>query len=177
MKGLGPAIAQAGNYLGTAINSAATASSSQAAEGNWSFNNMQTNNVIGNKWDTNASFRDGQMTRQLSSGATSTVTNSGQEVVDISGAMSRLPISIKGSNAAVSSLQQSAKHAEVQAMNAQKMNQHAVNSSWNMLSQFHTQMAIAQPCRSKVIAVKVLIVKLPWIKFGVLPSRMAKRMG
>ncbi|CAG9436789.1 conjugal transfer mating-pair stabilization protein TraG [Providencia alcalifaciens] len=139
MKGLGPAIAQAGNYLGTAINSAATASSSQAAEGNWSFNNMQTNNVIGNKWDTNASFRDGQMTRQLSSGATSTVTNSGQEVVDISGAMSRLPISIKGSNAAVSSLQQSAKHAEVQAMNAQKMTQHAVNSSWNMLSQFHTQ--------------------------------------
>lgn len=139
VKGLGPAIAQAGNYLGTAINSSATATSSQAADGNWSFNNMQTGNVSGNKWDTNASFRDGQMTRQLSSGATSTLTSNGQEVVDTSGAMSRLAVSIKGSNAAVSSLQQSAKHAEVQAMNAQKMNQHAVNSSWNMLSQFHQQ--------------------------------------
>ncbi|MEX6212075.1 conjugal transfer mating-pair stabilization protein TraG [Providencia huaxiensis] len=139
VKGLDPAIAQAGNYLGTAINSSATATSSQAADGTWSFNNMQTGNVAGNKWDTNASFRDGQMTRQLASGASSTVTSSGQEVMDISGAMSRLAVSIKGSNAAVSSLQQSAKHAEVQAMNAQKMNQHAVNSSWNMLSQFHTQ--------------------------------------
>ncbi|MGC5905844.1 conjugal transfer mating-pair stabilization protein TraG [Providencia stuartii] len=139
VKGLGPAIAQAGNYLGTAINSSATATSSQAADGTWSFNNMQTGNVAGNKWDTNASFRDGQMTRQLASGASSTVTSSGQEVMDISGAMSRLAVSIKGSNAAVSSLQQSAKHAEVQAMNAQKMNQHAVNSSWNMLSQFHQQ--------------------------------------
>lgn len=139
VKGLGPTFAQAGNYLGTAINSSATSTASQAADGTWSFNNMQTGNVAGNKWDTNASFRDGQMTRQLSSGASSTLTSSGQEVMDTSGAISRLAVSIKGSNAAVSSLQQSAKHAEVQAMNAQKMNQHAVNSSWNMLSQFHKQ--------------------------------------
>lgn len=139
MKGLGPAIAQAGNYLGTAINSAATASSSQAAEGNWSFNNMQTNNVMGNKWDTNASFRDGQMTRQLSSGATSTVTNSGQEVVDTSGAMSRLPISIKGSEAAVSSLQQSAKHAQVTAAQAMNAFQSSVNLAANQLSQLTQQ--------------------------------------
>lgn len=139
MKGLGPAIAQAGNYLGTAINSAATASSSQAAEGNWSFNNMQTNNVMGNKWDTNASFRDGQMTRQLSSGATSTVTNSGQEVVDISGAMSRLPISIKGSEAVVSSLQQSAKHAQVTAAQAMNAFQSSVNLAANQLSQLTQQ--------------------------------------
>lgn len=139
MKGLGPAIAQAGNYLGTAINSAATASSSQAAEGNWSFNNMQTNNVMGNKWDTNASFRDGQMTRQLSSGATSTMTASGQEVVDTSGAMSRLPISIKGSEAAVSSLQQSAKHAQVTAAQAMNAFQSSVNLAANQLAQFTKQ--------------------------------------
>ncbi|HHR6450257.1 TPA: conjugal transfer mating-pair stabilization protein TraG [Providencia alcalifaciens] len=139
MKGLGPAIAQAGNYLGTAINSAATASSSQAAEGNWSFNNMQTNNVMGNKWDTNASFRDGQMTRQLSSGATSTMTASGQEVVDTSGAMSRLPISIKGSEAVVSSLQQSAKHAQVTAAQAMNAFQSSVNVAANQLAQFTKQ--------------------------------------
>lgn len=139
VKGLGPAVAQAGNYLGTAINSSAAASASQASDGTWAFNNMQTDNVTGNKWDTNSSFRDGQMTRQHASGATSTLTQSGQEVWDTASAMSRLPISIKGSQAMVSSLNQSARHAEATAASAQKMNQHAVNSSWGMLSQFQKQ--------------------------------------
>lgn len=139
VKGLGPAIAQAGNYLGTAINSSATATSSQAADGNWSFNNMQTGNVSGNKWDTNASFRDGQMTRQLSSGATSTLTSNGQEVVDTSGAMSRMAVSIKGSDAMVSSLQQSARHAKATAAASMSAYQSSVNSAWNQASQFSKQ--------------------------------------
>ncbi|HHR6410406.1 TPA: conjugal transfer mating-pair stabilization protein TraG [Providencia alcalifaciens] len=139
VKGLGPAIAQAGNYLGTAINSSATATSSQAADGNWSFNNMQTGNVSGNKWDTNASFRDGQMTRQLSSGATSTLTSNGQEVVDTSGAMSRMAVSIKGSDAMVSSLQQSARHAKATAAASISAYQSSVNSAWNQASQFSKQ--------------------------------------
>ncbi|HEF8783833.1 TPA: conjugal transfer mating pair stabilization protein TraG [Providencia alcalifaciens] len=139
VKGLGPAIAQAGNYLGTAINSSATATSSQAADGNWSFNNMQTGNVSGNKWDTNASFCDGQMTRQLSSGATSTLTSNGQEVVDTSGAMSRMAVSIKGSDAMVSSLQQSARHAKATAAASMSAYQSSVNSAWNQASQFSKQ--------------------------------------
>lgn len=139
VKGVGPAIAQAGNYLGTAINSSATATSSQAADGNWSFNNMQTGNVSGNKWDTNASFRDGQMTRQLSSGATSTLTSNGQEVVDTSGAMSRMAVSIKGSDAMVSSLQQSARHAKATAAASMSAYQSSVNSAWNQASQFSKQ--------------------------------------
>ncbi|HHR5860553.1 TPA: conjugal transfer mating-pair stabilization protein TraG [Providencia alcalifaciens] len=139
VKGLGPAIAQAGNYLGTAINSSATATSSQAADGNWSFNNMQSGNVSGNKWDTNASFRDGQMTRQLSSGATSTLTSNGQEVVDTSGAMSRMAVSIKGSDAMVSSLQQSARHAKATAAASMSAYQSSVNSAWNQASQFSKQ--------------------------------------
>ena len=139
VKGVGPAIAQAGNYLGKAINSSATATSSQAADGNWSFNNMQTGNVSGNKWDTNASFRDGQMTRQLSSGATSTLTSNGQEVVDTSGAMSRMAVSIKGSDAMVSSLQQSARHAKATAAASMSAYQSSVNSAWNQASQFSKQ--------------------------------------
>ncbi|WP_272539725.1 conjugal transfer mating-pair stabilization protein TraG [Providencia sp. PROV197] len=139
VKGLGPAVAQAGNYLGTAINSSASASSSQAADGTWAFNNMQTDNVAGNKWDTNSSFRDGQMTRQLASGATNTVTSGGQEIMDTSGAMSRLPISIKGSEAMVSSLQQSAKHAETRAAQSMHSFQSAINSGWNQLTQLNKQ--------------------------------------
>ncbi|WP_272668992.1 conjugal transfer mating-pair stabilization protein TraG [Providencia sp. PROV151] len=136
VKGLGSAVAQAGNYLGTAINSSASASSSQAADGTWAFNNMQTDNVAGNKWDTNSSFRDGQMTRQLASGAMNTVTSGGQEIMDTSGAMSRLPVSIKGSEAMVSSLQQSAKHAQATAAQAMSAFQSSVNVATNQLAQF-----------------------------------------
>ncbi|QZY66754.1 conjugal transfer mating pair stabilization protein TraG (plasmid) [Providencia rettgeri] len=136
VKGLGPAVAQAGNYLGTAINSSASASSSQAADGTWAFNNMQTDNVAGNKWDTNSSFRDGQMTRQLASGAMNTVTSGGQEIMDTSGAMSRLPVSIKGSEAMVSSLQQSAKHAQATAAQAMSAFQSSVNVATNQMAQF-----------------------------------------
>lgn len=136
VKGLGPAVAQAGNYLGTAINSSASASSSQAADGTWAFNNMQTDNVSGNKWDTNSSFRDGQMSRQLASGATNTVTSGGQEIMDISGAMSRLPVSIKGSEAMVSSLQQSARNAQTRAASSMSAFQSSVNVATNQLAQF-----------------------------------------
>ncbi|WP_239982690.1 conjugal transfer mating-pair stabilization protein TraG [Providencia rettgeri] len=136
VKGLGPAVAQAGNYLGTAINSSASASSSQAADGTWAFNNMQTDNVAGNKWDTNSSFRDAQMTRQLASGAMNTVTSGGQEIMDTSGAMSRLPISIKGSEAMVSSLQQSARNAQTTAASAMSAFQSSVNVATNQLAQF-----------------------------------------
>lgn len=136
VKGLGPAVAQAGNYLGTAINSSASASSSQAADGTWAFNNMQTDNVAGNKWDTNASFRDGQMSRQLASGAMNTVTSGGQEIMDTSGAMSRLPVSIKGSEAMVSSLQQSAKNAQATAAQSMSAFQSSVNVATNQMAQF-----------------------------------------
>ncbi|HEM8293641.1 conjugal transfer mating-pair stabilization protein TraG [Providencia vermicola] len=136
VKGLGPAVAQAGNYLGTAINSSASASSSQAADGTWAFNNMQTDNVAGNKWDTNSSFRDGQMSRQLSSGATNTMTSGGQEIMDTSGAMSRLPVSIKGSEAMVSSLQQSARNAQTRAASSMSAFQSSVNVATNQLAQF-----------------------------------------
>ncbi|MEX6281277.1 hypothetical protein [Providencia hangzhouensis] len=56
--------------------------------------------------------------RQLASGATNTVTSGGQEIMDTSGAMSRLPVPIKGSEAMVSSLQQSARNAQTTAASA-----------------------------------------------------------
>lgn len=51
------------------MQSASTQSASQAVDGNWSFNNMQTDNVTGGKWDTNSSFANGQMTAQTNNGA------------------------------------------------------------------------------------------------------------
>lgn len=139
VKGMGSVVSQAGNYLGTAINSSATASSSQAADGTWAFNNMQTDNVSGNKWDTNYSHREGQTTQQLASGASVTQTASGQMVYDSSTAMSRLPVSIKGSDVTASTLQDMARRADVQASSAQHGYQSSVNSGWNQLSQFSSQ--------------------------------------
>ncbi|HHN8391421.1 TPA: conjugal transfer mating-pair stabilization protein TraG [Morganella morganii] len=139
VKGMGSVVSQAGNYLGTAINSSATASSSQAADGTWAFNNMQTDNVSGNKWDTNYSHREGQTTQQLASGASVTQTVGGQMVYDSSTAMSRLPVSIKGSDVTASTLQDMARRADVQASSAQHSYQSSVNSGWNQLSQFSTQ--------------------------------------
>ncbi|HED3891626.1 TPA: conjugal transfer mating pair stabilization protein TraG [Morganella morganii] len=139
VKGMGSVVSQAGNYLGTAINSSATASSSQAADGTWAFNNMQTDNVSGNKWDTNYSHREGQTTQQLASGASVTQTASGQMVYDSSTAMSRLPVSIKGSDVTASTLQDMARRADVQASSAQHGYQSSVNSGWNQLSQFSVQ--------------------------------------
>ncbi|MET4862648.1 conjugal transfer mating-pair stabilization protein TraG [Morganella morganii] len=139
VKGMGSVVSQAGNYLGTAINSSATASSSQAADGTWAFNNMQTDNVSGNKWDTNYSHREGQTTQQLASGASVTQTVGGQMVYDSSTAMSRLPVSIKGSDVTASTLQDMARRADVQASSAQHGYQSSVNSGWNQLSQFSTQ--------------------------------------
>ena len=40
--------------------SASTQSASQAVDGTWAFNNMQTDNVTGGKWDTNSSCANGR---------------------------------------------------------------------------------------------------------------------
>ncbi|EOI7436044.1 conjugal transfer mating-pair stabilization protein TraG, partial [Yersinia enterocolitica] len=119
VKGLGQVVSQAGNYLGQTMQSASTQSSSQAVDGNWSFNNMQTDNVTGFKWDTNYSHRDGHMTTQMESGATKTLTASGQAVYNASEAISKLPVDIMLGKSSASSWQQQQRDAlsESQSLN------------------------------------------------------------
>ncbi len=94
VRGLGQVVSQAGNYLGQTLQSASTQSSSQAIDGNWSYNNMTTGNVQGNKWDTNYSHSEGHMTTQLASGATKTLTSSGENVYNSTQSISKLPVDI-----------------------------------------------------------------------------------
>lgn len=115
VKGLGQVVSQAGNYLGQTLQSASTQSSSQAIDGNWHFNNMTTGNVQGNKWDTNYSHREGHMTSQLESGATKTLTASGQSVYNTTEAMSKLPVDIALGKTATSSWQQQQRDAMSEA--------------------------------------------------------------
>ena len=106
VKGLGQVVSQAGNYLGQTLQSSSIQSSSQAIDGNWSYNNMSTGNVQGNKWDTNYSHREGHMTRQLESGATKTLTSSGQSVYNNTDSISKLPVNIALGMTASSSWQE-----------------------------------------------------------------------
>ncbi|MFH8136374.1 conjugal transfer mating-pair stabilization protein TraG [Pantoea osteomyelitidis] len=119
VKGLGQVVSQAGNYLGQTLQSASTQSSSQAVDGNWSYNNMTTGNVQGNKWDTNYSHREGHMTNQLESGATKTLTSSGQQVFSNAESISKLPVDIMLGKTATSSWQKQQRDAisEAQSLN------------------------------------------------------------
>ncbi|AHM76624.1 conjugal transfer mating-pair stabilization protein TraG [Yersinia hibernica] len=139
VKGLGQVVSQAGNYLGQTMQSASTQSSSQAVDGNWHFNNMSTGNVQGNKWDTNYGHREGQMTTQTDSGATRTLTPSGQNVFDTTSAMSKLPLHLNGAAMTTSSITQQARESEQQAQTSLSGYQSGRASSWNQLHQFASQ--------------------------------------
>lgn len=139
VKGLGSAVSQAGSYLGSAMQSAATQSSSQAIDGTWSFNNMQTDNVQGFKWDTNSSFANGQMTSQAGSGALVTQTGSGETVYNTAPAMSKLPMDINFGKTESSTAQRLARESQVQAESSMAGYNHTVNSAYNQAKQFSQQ--------------------------------------
>lgn len=110
--GLWRVVSQAGNYLGSSINSTASSAASQAADGTWAFNNMQMENVSGFKWDTNQSFRDGQMLTQHASGATTTRTAGGSVVHDGKSGLSSLATDIQFGRMLSSSYQAQQREAE-----------------------------------------------------------------
>lgn len=139
VKGLSAAVSQAGSYMGNAMQSSASASASQAVDGNWAFNNMQTDNVNGFKRDTNMVERDGAITQQLSNNATQTHTPGGGMVLDTSSAMSRTPLdmNIGRLQSAEITRQVSEGHQKVESINTGYNN--AVASTVNALSQYQQQ--------------------------------------
>lgn len=139
VKGMGSAVSQAGSYLGNAMQGAATQSASQAVDGTWAFNNMQTDNVTGGKWDTNSSYANGQMTAQTNNGALVTQTTGGGSVYNAAPAMSKLPVDINFGQAMSSSAQRLARESETQAESSLAGYNHAVNSAFNQAKQFSSQ--------------------------------------
>lgn len=139
VKGLGSAVSQAGSYLGSAMQSAATQSSSQAVDGTWSLNNLQTDNVQGHKWDTNSAFSQGQMTSQVGSGALVTQTGSGQRVYNTTPALSKLPMDIHFGRTESSTAQRLARESQIQAESALAGFNHTSNSAYSQAKQFSQQ--------------------------------------
>ncbi|ARF52428.1 conjugal transfer mating-pair stabilization protein TraG [Pantoea stewartii] len=139
VKGLGSVVSQAGNYLGTAMNSTASSEASRAGDGSWAFNNLQTDNVAGNKWDTNYASRSGMAMTQMGNGATATRTQSGASVYDTTGAISRLPTDIQLDRSAVSGFQRQQREAESQLQSLSNSLSHSASTGTSQLSQWASQ--------------------------------------
>lgn len=139
VKGLGSVVSQAGNYLGTAMNSTASSEAARAGDGIWAFNNLQTDNVAGNKWDTNYARRSGMATTQLANGAMASQTPDGSAVYDTSTAISRLPVDIQLDRAAVSGFQRQEREAQGQLHNLTTSLGQTINSGVSQLSQWARQ--------------------------------------
>ncbi|EHF4936975.1 conjugal transfer mating pair stabilization protein TraG [Enterobacter hormaechei] len=139
VKGLGQVMSQAGNYLGQTLQGAATQSSSSTVDGTWAFNNMQTDNVQGSKWDTNYSRRDGHISEQLDNGAVLTRTKDGGTVMNTAEATSKLAVHIAGAESTVAGWNASAREQYAQSAQHQAGYQKGKETSWSQLQQFASQ--------------------------------------
>ncbi|MGP2817065.1 conjugal transfer mating-pair stabilization protein TraG [Serratia marcescens] len=139
LKGLGAGFSNLYSHLASSAISPAATAASGAVDGNYSYANMQTENVSGFNWNTNSSTVFGQMSQQLGNGAMSTRTRGGDTVLDSSGAMSKLPVDINVSRQIASAQQQMARESESQAQTAMSGFNSSISSAWNSLQQFTGQ--------------------------------------
>ncbi|HFZ0565096.1 TPA: conjugal transfer mating-pair stabilization protein TraG [Klebsiella aerogenes] len=140
IKSVGAGFSNIYSHFASSGLSATSQAASGVVDGNYSYANMQTDNVSGNSWNTNSTTAFGQMTRQLSNGGMGTQARDGSMVWDTSGAMSKLPVDINVGRQIASAQQQMARESEVQAESALHGYNQSVTSAWNTLKQFGTNM-------------------------------------
>ncbi|HFZ0585816.1 TPA: conjugal transfer mating-pair stabilization protein TraG [Klebsiella aerogenes] len=140
IKSVGAGFSNIYSHFASSGLSATSQAASGVVDGNYSYANMQTDNVSGNSWNTNSTTAFGQMTRQLANGGMGTQTRDGSMVWDTSGAMSKLPVDINVGRQIASAQQQMARESEVQAESALHGYNQSVTSAWNTLKQFGTNM-------------------------------------
>ncbi|HBQ8083704.1 TPA: conjugal transfer mating pair stabilization protein TraG, partial [Klebsiella pneumoniae] len=138
VKSMGAAFSSAYSHFSSSGLSATSQAASGVVDGNYSFANMQMENVSGYSWGTNSTTSFGQMSRQLANGGISTQTRDGSMVWDSGGAMSKLPVDINVGRQIASAQQQMAREADVQAESALHGYNSSVTSAWNSLQQFGT---------------------------------------
>lgn len=140
IKSVGAGFSNIYSHFASSGLSATSQAASGVVDGNYSYANMQTDNVSGNSWNTNSTTAFGQMTRQLSNGGMGTQTRDGSMVWDNSGAMSKLPVDINVGRQIASAQQQMARESDVQAQSSMHGYNQSVTSAWNTLKQFGTNM-------------------------------------
>ncbi|EEJ3293636.1 conjugal transfer mating pair stabilization protein TraG [Salmonella enterica subsp. diarizonae] len=138
VKGLGAGFSGVYSHFASSAISPTASAAAGVVDGNYSYGNMQTENVNGFSWSTNSTTSFGQMTYQTGSGATATQTRDGNMVMDASGAQSRLPVNINATRQIAAAQQEMAREASTQAENALHGYSSSIASAWNTLSQFGT---------------------------------------
>lgn len=136
LKGLGSSFSNLYSHLASSAISPAATAAAGSIDGNYSYANMQTENVSGNSWNTNSSTMFGQMSHQLANGATSTQMRDGNTVTDSTQAASKLPVSINFARQLASAQQEMAREAQTQSQSALHGFNSSISSAWNTLSQF-----------------------------------------
>ncbi|EKR2797673.1 conjugal transfer mating pair stabilization protein TraG [Salmonella enterica] len=136
VRGLGAGFSSVYSHFASSAISPAASAAGSVVDGNYSYGNMQTENVNGFSWSTNSTTSFGQMMYQTGSGATATQTRDGNMVMDASGAMSRLPVGINATRQVAAAQQEMAREASNRAESALHGFSSSIASAWNTLSQF-----------------------------------------
>ncbi|HEI8763737.1 conjugal transfer mating-pair stabilization protein TraG [Klebsiella oxytoca] len=136
VKNIGAGFSSAYSHFASSGLSSTSQAASGVVDGNYSFANMQMENVSGYNWGTNSSTSFGQMSRQLGNGGTETQTADGTTLWDARS--SKLPVDINVSRQLASANQQMARESDVQAQSALHGYNSSVTSAWNSLQQFGT---------------------------------------
>ncbi|HID3974777.1 TPA: conjugal transfer mating-pair stabilization protein TraG [Enterobacter cloacae] len=138
LKGLGSSFSSLYSHLASSAISPAATAAAGSIDGNYSYANMQTENVSGNSFNTNSSTMYGQMSQQLGNGATSTQMRDGSTVTDSTQAASKLPVSINFARQLATAQQEMAREAQTQSQSAMQSFSSSIGSTWQTLSQFGT---------------------------------------
>lgn len=136
LKGLGAGFSNLYSHLASSSISPAATAASGAVDGNYSYANMQTENVSGYNWNTNSSTMFGQMSQQLGNGATSTQMRDGSTVTDSTQAASKTPVNINFARQIATAQQEMAREAQTQSQSAMQSFSSSMSSTWQTLSQF-----------------------------------------
>ncbi|EEQ9749005.1 conjugal transfer mating pair stabilization protein TraG [Escherichia coli] len=136
VRGLGAGFSSVYSHFASSSITPTASAAGSVVDGNYSYGNMQTNNVNGFSWSTNSTTSFGQMTHQTGSGATATQPRDGSMVMDASGAMSRLPVGINATRQIAAAQQEMAREASNRAESALHGFSSSIASAWNTLSQF-----------------------------------------
>ncbi|HDP4920745.1 TPA: conjugal transfer mating pair stabilization protein TraG, partial [Escherichia coli] len=136
VRGLGAGFSSVYSHFASSAISPTASAAGSVVDGNYSYGNMQTENVNGFSWSTNSTTSFGQMMYQTGSGATATQTRDGNMVMDASGAISRLPVGINATRQIAAAQQEMAREASNRAESALHGFSSSIASAWNTLSQF-----------------------------------------
>ncbi|EHK3592507.1 conjugal transfer mating pair stabilization protein TraG [Salmonella enterica] len=136
VRGLGAGFSSVYSHFASSAISPTASAAGSVVDGNYSYGNMQTENVNGFSWSTNSTTSFGQMMYQTGSGATATQTRDGNMVMDASGAMSRLPVGINATRQIAAAQQEMAREASNRAESALHGFSSSIARAWNSLSQF-----------------------------------------